>query len=507
LEILPLDQHNQVLIQNVHPRGWVNPEPSGAYNLVVIGGGTAGLVTAAIASAIGARVALIERGLMGGDCLNTGCVPSKAILRVSRVLGEIGNAPVLGINFSGKTEVDFKRVMERMRELRARISANDSVRRFQKMGVDIFLGEGKFLDSRSVEVSGKTLKFSKAAICTGARPAIPGISGLKDKEVLTSETIFSLTELPSSLAVIGAGPVGSEMAQAFNRFGSRVSLFDEASRILPREEEEAAKILEKKMRKEGIHLFLGSKILRVETRGKEKVIYYETGGGKKEESVQKILLSTGRVPNVEALGLENAGVAYDLKRGIRVDSTLQSTNPRVYAAGDASFPYQFTHTAEATAQILIQNALFPHPFGLGSARIDDLIIPRCTYTDPEIAHVGRFDEDILKKRGEVESLTFPLSEVDRAILDGTEEGFIRVHLKKGSDKLVGATLVAPHAGEMISELTVAMKSGAGLGLISRTIHPYPTMAEVIKKVATAWRKKTLTENKKNLLKNWFSFFR
>lgn len=507
MEISPLDQHHQALIQNVHPPDWVNPAPSGKYNLVVMGGGTAGLVTAAIASALGAKVALIEKDLMGGDCLNTGCVPSKALLRVSRALGEIRHAPALGIKLSGKTEVDFKRVMERMRELRARISLNDSVHRFQKMGVDVFLGEGKFLDRRSIEVSGKRLRFSKAAICTGARAAIPGISGLKEGQFLTNEALFSLTALPPALAVIGAGPVGSEMAQAFNRFGSRVFLFDEARQILPREDKEAAKILENQMRKEGIHLFLGSKILHIEQRGGEKVVHYEINGEKKEESVQEILLSAGRVPNVEGLGLENAGVEYDLKRGIRVDSRLQSTNPRVYAAGDVCFPYQFTHTAEATAQILIQNALFPHPFGLGSARTDDLIIPRCTYTDPEIAHVGRFDEDSLKKRGEVESLTFPLNEVDRAILDGAEEGFIRVHLIKGSDKLVGATLVAPHAGEMISELTIAMKSGAGLGLISRTIHPYPTMGEVIKKAATAWRKKSLTENKKNLLKKWFSWRR
>jgi pyruvate/2-oxoglutarate dehydrogenase complex dihydrolipoamide dehydrogenase (E3) component len=282
-------------------------------------------------------------------------------------------------------------------------------------------------------------------------------------------------------------------------------LFDEAGHILPKEDEEAAIILEKRLKEDGVHLILRSKILRVETRGTEKMIHYESNGEIKEESVQEILLSTGRVPNVEGLGLEAAGVAYDLKRGVQVDSMLQSTNPQVYAAGDVCFPYQFTHTAEATSQILIQNALFPHPFGIGSAHVEDLIIPRCTYTDPEIAHVGRFDEEILIKKGEVETITFPLNEVDRAILDGTEEGFIRIHLRKGSDQLVGATLVAPHAGEMIGELTVAMKSGAGLGLISRTIHPYPTMAEVIKKAATAFRKKSLTENKRNILKKWFSW--
>lgn len=507
MEISPLDQHNLALIRNVHPEEWVNPDPAGKYNLVVIGGGTAGLVTAAIASALGAKVALIEKDLMGGDCLNRGCVPSKAILRVSRVLGEIGNAPALGIHLSGKTEVDFKMVMERMRKIRARISTNDSVHRFKKMGVDLYLGEGTFLDRQTIGVSGKEFKFSKAAICTGARPAIPPIPGLKREEVLTSETIFSLTELPSSLAIIGAGPIGSEMAQAFSRFGSRVLLFDEAGHILPKEDEEAAIILEKRLKKDGVHLILRSKILRVETRGTEKMIHFESNGEIKEESVREILLSTGRVPNVEGLGLEAAGVAYDLKMGVLVDSMLQSTNPQVYAAGDVCFPYQFTHTAEATSQILIQNALFPHPFGIGSAHVEDLIIPRCTYTDPEIAHVGRFDEELLKKKGAVESLTFPLNEVDRAILDGTEEGFIRIHLRKGSDQLVGATLVAPHAGEMIGELTVAMKSGAGLGLISRTIHPYPTMAEVIKKAATAFRKKSLTGNKRNILKKWFCLFR
>ncbi|MFI5303915.1 MAG: mercuric reductase [Nitrospiria bacterium] len=503
----PFNEHHQTLMQNLHPPDWVNPKPSGKYNLVVLGGGTAGLVTAAIASALGAKVALVERNLMGGDCLNTGCVPSKGILRVSRGLGEMARSRGLGIRILGEVHVDFARVMERMQRLRAKISFNDSVKRFKNMGVDVFLGEGKFIEPKSIEVSGKILKFSKAAVCTGARPGISTIPGLDADGVLTSENIFSLTELPETLAVIGAGPIGSEMTQAFARFGSQVFLFESSSHILPREDEDAAMILQERLKNEGVRLLLGSKILSVESRENGKVIHYQLNGEKKELTVQKILVSIGRTPNVEGLGLENAGIEFDTKEGIKVNQKLQTTNSRVYAAGDVCFPFKFTHAADATAQILIQNALFPHPLGLGYASTGDLIIPRCTYTDPEIAHVGRVDEEMIRRKGDVETLTVLLNEIDRAILDGEEEGFVRVHLEKGTDRIIGATLVGSHAGEMISEMTVAINSGAGLGLIGRTIHPYPTQSDAFRKVATAWRKKGLTQTKKKVLTKWFSLFR
>ncbi|MBI1823432.1 MAG: mercuric reductase, partial [Nitrospirae bacterium] len=449
----------------------------------------------------------IEKNRTGGDCLNTGCVPSKGILRVSKGVGEIRRSSSFGIQIPGGVAVDFPKAMERMRKLRAEISQNDSVERFRQMGVDVFLGEGKFLDRQSIQVSGTTLNFSKGAICTGARPAIPAISGLNREEALTSENLFNLTTLPARLAIIGAGPIGSEMAQAFRRFGSEVFLFDGATRILPREDKEAAILLQEKLIREGVRLYLGSKIVNVESDGSDKVIHYEWKGEKKEQRIDKILVSTGRTPNVNGLGLEEAGIKYDSRSGIHVNTRLQTTNPRVYAAGDVCFPYHFTHAADATAQILIQNALFPHPFGIGYAKTGDLVIPRCTYTDPEIAFVGRFDETEFGKTEEVETVTVPLSEVDRAILDGEEEGFVRIHLKKGSNQIVAATLVASHAGEMINEITMAMKSGAGISLIGGTIHPYPTQAEAIRKAANLWRKKGLTESKRNLLKRWFSLSR
>ena len=503
----PDDDHNRILLGNVHPSDWVNPEPSGRYNLVVVGAGTAGLVTAAVAAALGARVALIERNLMGGDCLNVGCVPSKGVIRASRAWSEVRNAGEFGVSALSDVRYDFGEVMARMRKLRARISHMDSARRYRDMGVDLFIGEGQFTGGETVEVGGKTLRFSKGAICTGARAAAPPIPGLDQAGYLTNETIFTLTERPERMAVIGGGPIGCEMAQAFTRFGSRVCLFEQNGHILPREDADAARIVQSQMEKDGVCLVFETRVTGIEVRGKEKLIHHEANGNKKTEAVDEILVGIGRAPNVQGLGLEKAGVEYDPVSGVKVNSRLQTSNPRIYAAGDVCLPYKFTHTADATAQVVIQNALFPHPFGLGYASTDNLIIPWVTFTEPEIAHVGMYEAEAKAKGIEVETFTFKLDEVDRAILDGRDQGFARVHVRKGSDKILGATLVAVNAGDMISEFTLAMKAGVGLGTITGTIHPYPTQAEVIKKVATAWRKTTLTEGKKNILRRWFAWSR
>lgn len=505
--IQPDDEYNRKLVQNVHPSHWVNPEPSGRYNLVVIGAGTAGLVTAVVAAALGAKVALIEKHLMGGDCLNVGCVPSKAVIRAARAWADVRHADEFGVHIAGTVKYDFAAVMARMRKLRARISQNDSADRFKKLGVEVFLGEGRFTGADTVEVGGKRLTFKKAAICTGARAAAPSIAGLQDTGYLTNETVFALTDLPRRLAVIGAGPIGCEMAQAFARFGSQVSLFEQMSHILSREDADAAEIVQAQMKTDGVSFVFNSKVTRVERRGDEKVIHYDMNGGMETRVVDEILIGVGRAPNVEGLGLEKVGVAYDTKHGVKVNARLQTSNPKIYAAGDICFPFKFTHTADAMAQIVIQNALFPHPFGLGYASTDSLIIPWCTYTQPEIAHVGMYEADAKAKGIEVDTFTFKLDEVDRAILDGEEDGFARVHVKKGTDQLVGATIVAAHAGDMISELTVAMKADKGLSTITGTIHPYPTQAEVIKKVANAWRKTTLSEGKKKMLRRWFQWSR
>ena len=505
--ILPDDEYNRRLVQHVHPSHWMNPEPSGRYNLIVLGAGTAGLVTAAVAAALGAKVALIEKDLMGGDCLNVGCVPSKAVIRAARAWAGVRHAEAFGVHIAGTVTYDFAAVMARMRQLRARMSQNDSADRFKKLGVDVFLGEGRFTGTDRVGVGGKTLTFKKAAICTGARAAAPSIPGLQDAGYLTNESVFALTHLPPRLAVIGAGPIGCEMAQAFARFGSQVSLFEQMRHILPHEDREAARIVQAQMEADGVFFMFDSKVTRVERRGDEKVIHYEMNGGKKECAVDEILVGVGRAPNVEGLGLENVGVLYDRTCGVKVDARLQTTNPRIYAAGDICSPFKFTHVADAMAQIVIQNALFPHPFGVGYASTGSLIIPWCTYTQPEIAHVGMYAADANAKGIAIDTFTVKLDEVDRAVLDGEENGFARVHVKKGTDQLMGATVVAPHAGDLLSELTVAMKAGKGLSLITGTIHPYPTQAEVIKKVANAWRKTRLSEGKKRILRRWFEWSR
>jgi pyruvate/2-oxoglutarate dehydrogenase complex dihydrolipoamide dehydrogenase (E3) component len=510
VEMLPMDQFNQELVNNVHPPLWKNPEPSGRYNIVVIGAGTAGLVTAAVAAALGAKVALIERHLMGGDCLNVGCVPSKGVIRASRVWTDLRNAEQFGLQIPPGVKYDFGAAMARMRKLRARISHTDSAHRYKGLGVDVYIGNGSFTDADTIQIEGpagnRTLKFSKAVVCTGGRPSTPPIPGLREAGYLTNETVFTLTSLPTRLAVIGAGPIGSELAQAFARFGSQVYLIETMHGIMPNEEREAADIVEQSMVRDGIQLLCCGRDLKVSKTDEGKGLTVDSHGQHYDITVSEILVSAGRSPNVEGLGLEAAGVEFD-KTGVRVNDRLQTSNPRIYAAGDICSRYKFTHVADAMAQIVIQNALFPHPFRLGYASTESLIIPWCTYTDPEIAHVGMYEQDAKAKGIHIDTFTFQLDEVDRAILDGQDEGFARVHVKKGTDTIVGATIVATHAGDMISELTLAMKAGIGLSTISGTIHPYPTQAEVIKKVANAWRKTTFTEGKKNLLSKLFAWTR
>jgi len=504
--ILPQDQFNEELINNVHPPQWKNPTPSGPYNVVVIGAGTAGLVTAAIAAALGAKVALIERHLMGGDCLNVGCVPSKGVIRAAKAWHAVQDAENFGLQVFGEVKRDFSKAMARMRKLRAGISHVDSAHRYSKLGVDVFIGHGQFTSSSSIDVDGTTLKFSKAVICTGARASEPPIPGLDHVPYLTNETIFSLTDLPARLGVIGAGPIGCEMAQSFARFGSQVFLVEAMHGILPNEDHDASEIVERSILRDGVQLLCCGKDLNIKLVDGVKHLTVDSHGQHYNLPVDEILVGVGRSPNTEGLGLQEIGVDFD-RKGITVNHRLQTTNPNIFAAGDICSPFKFTHTADAQAQIVIQNALFPHPFGLGYASTENLIIPWATYTQPEIAHVGMYEKDAKEKGIDIDTFTFPLNEVDRAILDGEDEGFARVHVKKGTDKIVGATIVASHAGDMISEYTLAMKGGLGLNTIASTIHPYPTQAEVIKKTANAWRKTTLSEGKKRLLSKLFSWSR
>jgi pyruvate/2-oxoglutarate dehydrogenase complex dihydrolipoamide dehydrogenase (E3) component len=502
MPVQPYDVHNQLLVSNVHPPGWANPEPAGRYNLVVLGAGTAGLISAAGAAGLGARVALVEREFLGGDCLNVGCVPSKALIRAARAAAEVQGAHDYGVEVPAGARADFSAVMERMRRLRASLSPTDSAARYRGLGVDVFFGEARFTGPDAVEVGGRTLRFSRAIIATGARAARPDIPGLADAGFLTNETVFTLTELPPRLAVIGAGPVGCELAQAFARFGSEVSLIGDRPRIMPREDPDAARVVEKQMQRDGVNLVLGCNVVRVARDGAEKVLHLECGGRPTEVRADAVLVGVGRAPNVQGLGLEAAGVAYDAKEGVHVNDRLQTTNGRVFASGDICSRFKFTHVADATARVAIQNALF-----FGRARASALVVPWCTYTDPEVAHVGLYEPEAKARGIEVQTFTEPMAHVDRAVLDGDTDGFVRVHVRAGSDRIVGATVVARHAGEMVSELTLALVGGLGLGTLARTIHPYPTQAEAIKRVADAYNRTRLTPFVKGLFQKWLAWMR
>jgi len=502
-KILPDDEYNRVLVERVHPPDWKNPEPAPKYNLVILGAGSAGLVSAIGASSLGAKVAIVEKSFIGGDCLNFGCVPSKAVIRSARVMGEIRKSAEHGINISGETEVDFGKVMERMRRLRAQISQNDSVERYVSLGCHVFFGQGRFVDRHSFEVDGKKIRFRKAVIATGGGPARPDIQGLSEVGYLTNETVFSLTKRPNKLAVIGGGPLGVELAQAFCRLGAAVTIIQRNRQFLPREDRDAANLLGEVLQREGVICKLETQVKKVAENAGKKVLFLTGPEGEEIIEVDEILVGVGRIPNVEGLNLEAAGVVYNQIEGVRVNKFLQTTNRNIYAAGDVCYPYKFTHTAEATARIVIQNALF-----LKSAKHSSLVIPWCTYTDPEIAHVGMYEKDALDKGISVETFTKSFIDVDRAVLDGEEEGFIKIHVKKGKSKILGATIVAKNAGDLLSEITLAMVTGKGVKPMCRgMIHPYPTQSDIVKRAASQYYEKKMSPFLTKILKRWFSWKR
>jgi pyruvate/2-oxoglutarate dehydrogenase complex dihydrolipoamide dehydrogenase (E3) component len=483
-EITPLDQHNRALLGNVSPADWKNPQPAERYNLVIVGGGSAGLITSAIAAGLGARVALVEGHHLGGDCLNVGCVPSKGVIRASRMLAEAQRAKrELGLPLADGAQPDFGLAMQRMRRIRAQISREDAAARYRdELGVDVFMGQASFVDSQTLEVGGQRLKFKKAVIATGARAARLPIPGLEEAGYLTNESVFNLTERPRRLGVIGAGPIGSELAQAFRRLGCEVSIVHADSHILPREDEDAAEIVQARFAQESISLLHSCKIERIETNGIDKLIHFRRPDGElRSLAVDEILVGVGRAANVEGLNLDAVGVAHDARKGVHVDDHLRTTNRRIFAAGDVCMNWKFTHAADAAAKIVVQNALF-----FPTKKLSSLVMPWCTYTDPEIAHVGVYAHEASERGIEIDSFEIPLREVNRAVTDGEDEGFVKIHTAKGKDRILGATIVAAHAGEMISEVTLAMVGKLGLGTILNTIHPYPTQAEAIKRAAGAW---------------------
>ena len=492
-----VDEHDEQLLQNVRPSAWRSPTPAARYNLVAIGGGTAGLISAIGTAGLGGRAALVERSLMGGNCLVVGCVPSKTLLRAAKAAADVRNAERFGVRINGAVEVDFAAVMARVRAVRAQISPVDSAARYSGAGVDVFFGDARFTGPDTLQAGDHVLRFSKAVIATGTRPVAPPIPGLKEAGYLTNESLFSLTERPRRLAVIGGGPIGCELAQALQRLGVAVTVFEMTDHVLPLEDADAAVIVQNALVSDGVRLVLNAKIERVETLAAEKVLVHAGG----RETVDAILVAAGRAPNIEGLGLEALGVETS-KGGVVVDDFMRTTNPRIFAAGDVALRARFTHTADFSARLVIQNALF-----LGRRRWSGLVVPWATYTDPEVAHVGLYAHEAEARGLTVQTLTVPLAENDRAHVDGIGEGFVRVHVRAGSDKILGATIVGPHAGDLISELTLAMTNRIGLLGVAATIHPYPTLAEAIRRAADAHNRTRLSPTVKSLSARWLAWRR
>lgn len=497
--LLPQDEHNRKLELQVHPPNYKNPTPTGKYNLAIIGAGTAGLVAAAGAAGLGAKVALIERALLGGDCLNFGCIPSKGIVSAARAAAAVNNASQFGIRVPPGATVDFTAAMNRMRKLRSEISRHDSVQRFLNLGVDVFFGQAEFADENTIRVADKKIRFSKAVICSGARASIPPIPGLEKTPHLTNETLFSLTKLPKRLGIVGAGPIGCEMAQTFARLGSQVSLIGSERGILPKEDRKAAEIIAASLAQDGVHILGHGRELQISKEQQGIRLKVENPQHGYHVIVDQLLVAAGRTPNIERMNLKKAGVEYS-KKGVHINNYLQTSNPRIYAAGDVCSSYQFTHAADFMARAVIRNALFH-----GRIRHSKLVIPRCTYTSPEIAHVGLTSAEASAQGSN--TFTQPFSGIDRAILEGQTNGMACVYVKKGSDHILGATIVAANAGDIISTFTMAITHNIGLSAVANTIFPYPTQAEAVHKLGNQYNRTKLTPRVKKLFRQWLAWNR
>ena len=473
---------------------------SGVYNVVVIGAGTAGLVTAAGTAGLGGRVALIERNKMGGDCLNFGCVPSKALISSARLIARIRRAPDWGLRRM-EPQFEFAEVFERMRERRALIAPNDSQERFESLGVDVFRGEAKFLSPHTVQIGDKILRARNFVIATGSRATIPKLAGIESVKFFTNETIFDeLGTKPKSMIILGGGPIGCELAQMFRRLGVRITILQRRDQLLSKEDRDVADFLEDGLASEGVRIVKKAEAHSVATTDAGKValeLLDRRSDGITETVVfaDALLLATGRTPNLRSLDLKAAGVEFD-ERGIRVNGYLQTSQPHIYAVGDVIGPYQFTHMADAQARVVVRNILMP--VQLLRQKMDYSVVPWCTYVDPEIATVGLTESAARKQNIEYDAFTVKMNEVDRAVVESEDEGFARVLVAKGTDKILGATLVCDHAGDLLHELVLAKRHGIGLGGIASTIHAYPTFAELARKLGDKYNKTRLTPRAKKI---------
>ncbi len=482
---------------NVEPTGWKSPQPQAVYRLIVIGGGPAGIAAARIASGLGARVALVERTRLGGESLSDGAIPTGALIRTARLYSDMRCAATYGATAPPDISVDFTAAMARMRRIRARVSRTDSAMCLAREGIDVFFGDARFVGADAIDVDGRRMRFRQALIATGSRSLVPDVPGLAQSGFLTNDSVFDLPSLPSSLLVIGGGPLGCELAQVFARFGTRTLIAHREPLFLPKEERDAAQMVSDALARDGVEIHLNTAVTAVRAEGARKVVDLVDDGNTMTTTVDHILTGIGRLPAVRGLDLEKAGVAYDLEAGIQVDDFLRTTNPRIFAAGDVCLQDRYTNTAEASAEIVVHNALL-----FGRRRMSALTVPWCTYTDPEVAHVGLHVRTAREQRIAVKTFTIPMHEVDRAIADSEDDGFVKIHVREGTDRILGGTIVSRQAGEMINVISLAMVYGIGLAALARVIHAYPTHGEAIRMAAAACKRTRTSRLMNSLIKLW-----
>lgn len=493
------EEHDDELLAHVRPPGWQNPTPSGAYHLLVIGGGPAGLLAAHRAALLGAKVALVERDRLGGTSLNYGSVPTKTFLRAARFYAEMRDAALFGADMPPPTPADFHTAMGRTRRVRRRIGQVHSAAKLKAIGVDVYFGQARFTAPDAVDVDGLALRFRKAMIATGSQPRKPEIPGLAEAGFTQASTVFMLKSLPKRVLVIGGGPSGCEGAQGLARMGVATIIAMAEPLFLPGEERDAAARVSDALARDGVEIHLNTRATCVRIEGGDKRVDLDNDGELTTVSVDEIFVGLGRVPAIDGLDLDRAGVDHDPERGVVVDDFLRTSNRRIYAAGDVCLEPKFTSVAYASARIVIGNALL-----MRRQRFSRVTIPWCTYTDPEIAHVGLYVRQARERGIPVKTFTVPMHDVDRAIIDGEETGFIKIHVRDGTDKVLGATIVARHAGEMINEMSLAIVAGVGLRTLATVLRAYPTQAEAIQMVADRYRATRLTALRRWLVRSWLN---